>query len=130
MKTQANTVLVGLGLLVAVAVALAVKKNGLSGAGVAVGRAAVDVVDGVASGVVKGVGSLVGIPDTNETECDKAMREGRTWDASFACPAGTFISYLGSSKPSVPPPAPPTRTSDADASFSTSFNNPMGDYFP
>lgn len=34
------------------------------------------------------------IPKTNMTECERAMAEGRTWDASFACPAGTFIDYL------------------------------------
>jgi hypothetical protein len=36
-------------------------------------------------------GDLLGIPRTNETECEKALREGRKWDASFACPAGTFL---------------------------------------
>lgn len=36
-------------------------------------------------------GDLLGIPRTNETACEKALREGRTWDASFACPAGTFL---------------------------------------
>lgn len=34
------------------------------------------------------------IPKTNMTECERAMAEGRTLDASFACPAGTFIDYL------------------------------------
>ena len=43
------------------------------------------------SGVVVGIGEAVGIPPTNQTECEKALAEGRTWDASFACPAGTFI---------------------------------------
>lgn len=52
---------------------------------------AVEAVGNVGAGVVIGVGDVVGIPRTNETECEKALREGRTWDASFACPAGTFI---------------------------------------
>ncbi len=51
------------------------------------------VVDG-AAGVVVGAGKAVGIPATNETECEKALREGRTWDASFACPAGKFLGSL------------------------------------
>lgn len=34
------------------------------------------------------------IPSTNMTECERAMAEGRTWDASWACPAGTFFDYL------------------------------------
>lgn len=63
-------------------------------AGRALGGAAVDLVDGAVSGAVVGVGQIVGIPETNETECQRAISEGRTWDASFACPAGTFIKSL------------------------------------
>ncbi len=58
--------------------------------GLSLGTAAVDLVDGAASGVVYGIGDAVGIPRTDETACQKAMREGRTLDASFACPALTF----------------------------------------
>lgn len=64
------------------------------GTGARIGSAAVDLVDGVVGGVVNGAGELVGVPRTNETECERAMREGRTWDASFACPAKRFLSYL------------------------------------
>jgi hypothetical protein len=42
--------------------------------------------------VIQSVGTVVNIPRTNETECQKALREGRTLAASFACPAGTFLS--------------------------------------
>jgi hypothetical protein len=52
---------------------------------------AVGAVGDAGAGVAIGVGDILGIPRTNETECEKALREGRTWDASFACPAGTFI---------------------------------------
>lgn len=45
-----------------------------------------------AAGAIEGVGLAVGIPRTNLTECERAKREGRWWDASFACPAGDFIS--------------------------------------
>ena len=41
-----------------------------------------------------GVGDIIGVPRTDADECDKAMREGRTWDASFACPASTFLNYV------------------------------------
>lgn len=58
------------------------------------GAAVVDSVDGVLSGVAYGVGDRIGLERTNETECERAIREGRTWDASFACPAGTFIKSL------------------------------------
>jgi hypothetical protein len=50
--------------------------------------------DEAVTSVVKGVGSVFGIPDTNKTECQKAMAEGRTRDASFACDAGTFLKYM------------------------------------
>jgi hypothetical protein len=60
--------------------------------------AAADIVGGaagaavnVAEGAVLGVGDAVGIPRTDKTECQKALDEGRYWDASFSCPAGTFL---------------------------------------
>lgn len=70
------------------------KTRGASGVGAAIGSAAVDAVDGVVSGTVVGIGQTVGIPATNQTECDKAKAEGRTWDASFACQAGDFLRYV------------------------------------
>jgi hypothetical protein len=58
---------------------------------------AVGVVADAAAGAAIGIGDLVGVPRTNETECAKALREGRMWDASFSCPAGTYLSGLGGS---------------------------------
>lgn len=61
------------------------------------GAAVVGAVEGVTTGVVLGVGDAVGIPRTNETECERALREGGwkgNWDASFACPAGTFLKSV------------------------------------
>lgn len=62
--------------------------------GSAAGGAVVGAVDGVLSGSIFGLGESFGIPVTNMTECERAKAEGRTWDASFACPAGSFIKYL------------------------------------
>lgn len=62
--------------------------------GEAVGSAAVGTIVGAGTGVVLGVGDAVGVPRTNQTECERAISEGRTWDASFACPAGTWIKSL------------------------------------
>lgn len=63
---------------------------------------AVQAVGGAAVGVVKGVGSLVGIPDTNQTQCDRDLAAGNYWDASFSCPAGRFISSsVGAAKDAV-----------------------------
>jgi len=74
------------------------KKGGLAnaaaGAGEGIGNAAVQFGGGVVSGVALGIGDAIGVPRTNMTKCEQAMAEGRTLDASFDCPAGTFISYL------------------------------------
>lgn len=89
---QLDAGLIALGVVgVAVAVLLINK-----GAAVKLGTAAVDAVDGVMGGAVVGIGEKLGVPPTDETACDKAIREGRTWDASFACPAGRFLKYLAS----------------------------------
>lgn len=74
------------------------KRGGLAAAagdvaGAAAG-AVVDMADGIVSGTVEGIGAAVGIPATNMTECERAKAEGRTWDASFACPAGDFLKYV------------------------------------
>ena len=65
-----------------------------SNAGQYIGGAVVDMADGVIGGTVVGVGQIFGIPATNLTKCERAKAEGRTWDASFDCPAGDFIKYL------------------------------------
>lgn len=83
------------GALLAGALLLYVKKNGVAGtvavdAGAVVGQAVVDA----GAGVVLGIGDGLGVPRTSMTECERARAEGRTWDASFACPARDFLSYL------------------------------------
>lgn len=76
------------------AAALYVWARGARETGAAIGGAAVDLADGIVSGAVITVGEAVGVPATNQTECEKAKAEGRTWDASFACPAGDFLKYV------------------------------------
>jgi hypothetical protein len=79
----------------AVAAAFAyVALNGAKATGIAAGGAAVNLVDGVIGGAVIGTLDKFGVPATNLTECERAKAEGRTWDASFACPAGNFLTYL------------------------------------
>ena len=70
--------------------------RGSKGTGESIGGAVVDLADGVISGAVVGIGERVGIPATSMTECERAKSEGRTWDASFACPAGDFLRYVWS----------------------------------
>lgn len=71
-----------------------VSMKGSKDAGQAIGTGTVNLVDGVVSGTVIGATGLFGVPATNLTECERAKLEGRTWDASFACPAKDFLSYL------------------------------------
>lgn len=52
---------------------------------------AVGAVADAGAGVVLGTGDVLGVPRTNETQCQKDLAAGRTWEASFSCPAGTFI---------------------------------------
>lgn len=69
-------------------------RGGLRGAGESLGAAVVDTAGGIATGIVTGIGETVGIPKTSMTACQKAIADGRTWDASFACPAPDFIRYV------------------------------------
>jgi hypothetical protein len=70
------------------------KRDGAAPLAQQIGEAAAGAVVDAGKGVVFGIGDAIGVPRTNETECEKAIREGRTWDASFACPAGTFIKSV------------------------------------
>lgn len=98
MSIDSRTLLVVAVLLGAAGVVFVAQKK--SGAAVAVGgalgEAAGQAIVGAGTGLVFGIGDAVGVPRTNETECERAKREGRTWDASFACGAGDFLSYLWS----------------------------------
>lgn len=102
-----KTVLV-VGGVAAVAVAGLVMKNKVEQAGGVTGffqdiaadgvSVVVDAVEGTATGVILGAGDVLGIPRTELNECELAIREGRTWDASFACPAGRFLEYVTTGK--------------------------------
>lgn len=76
-----------------------VKKNGVQGISYNLAAAAVDAVNGVLTGTVVGLGQVVGIPETNMTQCQKDMANGHKWDASFSCDASTYISWLAHGAP-------------------------------
>lgn len=83
--------------LVAVGIgAVWVWRRGLAGVAEDVSKGAANVVSGAATGAVKGVANIAGIPDTNTDACKKAIADGRLWDASFACPAADFLKAGGS----------------------------------
>ena len=95
MKTQHLYLLAGG--VVAAALVWAVTRassTSASNAGQYIGGAVVDMADGVIGGTVVGVGQIFGVPAPNQALCERAKAEGRTWDASFDCPAGDFIKYL------------------------------------
>jgi hypothetical protein len=78
---------------------IVVKKNGgvaavAADVGEEAGAAVINLGGGVVAGASQAIGDAVGVPRTNMTECEKAKAEGRTWDASFACPAGDFLDYI------------------------------------
>jgi len=60
------------------------------------GAAAGSAVVNAGAGAVLGIGDAVGLPRTEMNACERAMAEGRTWDASFVCPAPVFLKYLTS----------------------------------
>lgn len=99
---KVENVVIGLGVLLAVGAVAYFFLRGAKGAAKDVSKGLVNV--GVGS--VLGVSEALGIPETNQTECEKALAEGRTWDASFACPAGKFLGSLFTSKPATAAPAP------------------------
>jgi len=70
------------------------RKGGVGNAVAEAAAGAVGAASDAAGGLVQGVSSSFGVPRTNQTECERAIAEGRTWDASFACPAGTFITSV------------------------------------
>jgi hypothetical protein len=65
----------------------------------------IDTATGAAEGVTYAVGDAVGIPRTNVDQCGADLAAGRYWDASFSCPAGTFIGgvWRGITAPDEPP---------------------------
>lgn len=81
----------------AVAGALAwVAYKGAKGAGAALVAGAVDLADGIVGETVQTAGEVIGIPRTDTTKCQQDIAAGRTWDASFSCPAATFLKYVWS----------------------------------
>lgn len=76
--------------LVAAGVALLLLVRNAGAAGRAVGSGAVDFVDGV----VVGVGSGMGVPETDAAQCDADLAAGDMWAASFSCPAGRWLSAV------------------------------------
>lgn len=54
----------------------------------------VGMAEGTITGAVIGIGEGFGVPETSPTQCQRDKAAGRTWDASFSCPAKEFLSYF------------------------------------
>lgn len=79
----------GIGVVVVMARKVQMPTVGGIAGGLASG--AVEAANAAFVGGVKGIGSVLGIPDTSMTQCQKDLAAGRTWDASFSCPATDYI---------------------------------------
>lgn len=91
-KGVSNNVLIGGAVIVGAALWFITRKP--AAVGQFVGAYPVELATGVLTGGVKAIGGAVGIPDTNQTQCQKDIAAGKTWDSSFSCPASTWIKSL------------------------------------
>lgn len=91
-----KALLIGACIALGALVVFVIAKGGLSKAAAAVGTAAVGAADGAAGGVVQGIGATIGVPMTDEQKCQAAMASGNYTDASFYCPAPTFLKFVAS----------------------------------
>jgi hypothetical protein len=66
----------------------------LNGGGRTIARSVGALPGDVAGGLVEGIGEGLGIPRTNQSQCERDLADGKLWDASFSCPAGTFIKGI------------------------------------
>lgn len=92
---NAQQATIGIGVLVVLGVAFYIWKRGIGGVAQDVAGSAVKAAGGAAVGVVKGTSSVLGIPDTDEKKCQKAIADGNWTDASFYCTASEFIAAGG-----------------------------------
>jgi len=123
-----ETILYGAGALALLALGVYVAKKGVAGAAAGAAGAVVDAAAGATAEVVQRIGEAVGIPRTDETACQAALREGRTWDASFACSAGDFVGGVWrnlTTSEGRPNPANPDGTLGSSSGGSSDFSFPL-----
>ena len=94
MLGESKYMLIGVAVAALALLVLVKKKGAAADVGIAVGEAAADLAGGVGGGVALGIGDQIGIPRTNMTQCEKDLAAGKTWDASFSCPASTWLGSL------------------------------------
>lgn len=84
----------------AVFVLILIKKKGAAaGVGEDLGHAAVDLAGGVATGIIDGVSTGIGIPTTKETitdvgQCRAYIDANGAWAGSYACSAPAYAQAI------------------------------------
>ncbi len=88
---QGKLLMVGLGIGAVLVVVVPLLTRHARGVGEILGSATINAADGFIGETVNTAGELVGVPRTDVTQCQADLAAGRYWDASFSCPAGTFL---------------------------------------
>lgn len=97
--TETKFMLIGVAVAALVLVVLVKKKGAAADVGSALGGAAVDLVGGVATGVLDGVSTAIGIPTTSETitdvgECRAFMDEYGAFAGTYGCSAPAYLAAI------------------------------------
>lgn len=90
-QTGVPPVLMYAGLAVGAFLLYKLWSRGVAGTAADVTRGVISTVADTGAGIVTGAAEVVGIPQTSQDQCVEDLYAGRTWDASFSCPASTFI---------------------------------------
>ena len=103
MKTS-DQLKIGAALLGAVAIFLAIRKfknSSVAGAAQSVVTGAAHVASQVVGGVVQGIGTIIGVPTTDEFKCLEALQENRGGAASVYCTVPVYADYFLNGKDSA-----------------------------
>ncbi len=116
MKLSNDTALIGAAVLAGLGLIWWVTRPGNAAA---LAQGAVGLAGEAATGTVIGVGKAVGIPQTNQTQCQKDLAAGNWWDASFSCPASDFLgaAYGAASRPFTSTTLTDAQANDARRAF-------------
>jgi hypothetical protein len=80
-------------LIAAGAIGLMLVARNLRGIAGGLVEGAADVIVEAGTGVVLGIGDVIGVPRTDADLCEEAMRTNSWWQASKVCPAATFLNF-------------------------------------
>lgn len=78
----------------AAVIAFLLVRNNLKEVAASTVKAGIGAMGEVGTGVIVGIGDVIGVPRTSETECERAMREGSAWEASKYCDGITYFKYI------------------------------------